>query len=105
MGQAFACSPGRRAGHVHDLLTLLQGARGSLSQDLVALWVDEYGPALSFMRRVFPPGLMRYLNVKKPTAPAALLVNASQAHQVSLTSQQDRQTTKSPLYPFQRKGQ
>ena len=50
---------------------MLQGSRGSLSQDLVALWVDEFGPALSLMRRIFPPGLMRYLNMKQqaPTNP------------------------------------
>ena len=60
----------------------LQGARGSLSQDLVALWVDEYGPALSLLRRIFPPGLMRYLNVKKQAQIAPLLINPSQSQQV-----------------------
>ena len=63
---------------------VLQGARGSLSQDLVALWVDEYGPALSLLRRIFPPGLMRYLNVKKQAPPSPVLVNPSQPHQVQL---------------------
>lgn len=62
---------------------MLQGARGSLSQDLVALWVDEYGPALSLMRRIFPPGLMRYLNVKQPAPATPLLPNPSQPQQVS----------------------
>ena len=58
---------------------MLQGARGSLSQDLVALWVDEYGPALSLMRRIFPPGLMRYLNVKQQ-GPAHPLQVATPSH-------------------------
>ncbi len=61
---------------------MLQGARGRLSQDLVALWVDEYGPALALMRRIFPPGLMRYLNVRKPAPITPRLVNASQSLQV-----------------------
>jgi len=60
----------------------VQGARGRLSQDLVALWVDEYGPALALMRRIFPPGLMRYLNVKKPAPVTPHLVNPSQPLQV-----------------------
>jgi len=61
----------------------VQGARGRLSQDLVALWVDEYGPALALMRRIFPPGLMRYLSVKKPAPVTPHLVNPSQLSQVS----------------------
>lgn len=59
---------GMPAGHglkFFKKVCMLQGPRGSLSQDLVALWVDEFGPALSLMRRIFPPGLMRYLNVKQ----------------------------------------
>lgn len=54
----------------HNEHLLLQGARGSLSQDLVALWVDEYGPALALLCRIFPAGLMRYLSLKKPAPPA-----------------------------------
>ena len=44
---------------------VLQGPRARLSQDLVGLWADEYGPALALLRRVLPPGLMRYLNVRQ----------------------------------------
>ena len=44
---------------------MLQGLRARLSQDLVGLWADEYGPALALLRRVLPPGLMRYLNVRQ----------------------------------------
>ena len=62
---------------------MLQGARGSLSQDLVALWVDEYGPALSLMRRIFPPGLMRYLNVRQQPPPTPLPATPSQPQQVT----------------------
>lgn len=60
----------------------MQGARGHLSQDLVALWVDEYGPALALMRRIFPAGLMRYLSVRKPTPVTPHLINPSQPLQV-----------------------
>ena len=38
-----------------------QGARTQLSRELVALWADGYDPALALLRRIFPPGLMRYL--------------------------------------------
>ena len=68
-----------------QLAWVVQGGRGKLSQDLVALWVDEYGPALALMRRIFPPGLMRYLNVRKPAPVTPQLVNASQPLQVSST--------------------
>ena len=64
---------------------MLQGARGTLSQDLVALWVDEYGPALALMRRIFPPGLMRYLNVKQQAPVSPLAHNPSQPQQVILS--------------------
>ena len=55
---------------------MLQGARAKLSQDLVALWADDYPPALALLRRVFPPGLLRFLQQKRspsvlsrPTSP------------------------------------
>ena len=55
---------------------VLQGARAKLSQDLVALWADDYSPALALLRRVFPPGLLRFLQQKRspsvlsrPTSP------------------------------------
>ena len=44
---------------------VLQGPRARLSQALVGLWADEYGPALALLRRLLPPGLMRYLNVRQ----------------------------------------
>ena len=46
-----------------------QGARAQLSRDLVALWADEYGPALELLRHALPPGLMRYLNQPRPRVP------------------------------------
>ena len=63
----------------------VQGARGTLSQDLVALWVDEFGPALALLRRVFPPGLVRYLSVRKPTPSPLQLPKAGQQSQVCAT--------------------
>ena len=60
---------------------LLQGARAKLSQDLVALWADDYPPALALLRRVFPPGLLRFLQQKRspsvlsrPTSPTPQMV-------------------------------
>lgn len=50
--------------HLH-LALFASGVRGSLSRELVASWADEYGPALALLRRVFPPGLMRFLNTKR----------------------------------------
>ncbi len=51
-----------------------QGARTQLSRDLVALWADEYGPALALLRRTLPAGLMRYLGQPRPRpAPAPRL--------------------------------
>ena len=47
----------------------MQGARAQLSRDLVALWADEYGPALGVLRAALPPGLMRYLNQPRPAPP------------------------------------
>ena len=47
------------------------GASAALSRDLVALWADEYSPALGLLKRVFPPGLMRYLNQRRPPAQQA----------------------------------
>jgi len=76
----------------------VQGARGRLSQDLVALWVDEYGPALALMRRIFPAGLMRYLSVRKPTPVTPHLVNPSQPLQVGFA--QDYATTLFKSFTF-----
>ena len=47
------------------------GARAALSQQLVASWCDEFAPALTLLRQILPPGLVRYLNVPKtqPTLP------------------------------------
>jgi hypothetical protein len=53
---------------------IAQGARTQLSRDLVALWADEYGPALALLRRTLPAGLMRYLGQPRPRpAPAPRL--------------------------------
>lgn len=35
----------------------------------MALWADEYGPALGVLRAALPPGLMRYLNQPRPAPP------------------------------------
>ena len=41
------------------------GQRAKLSRDLVALWADDYAPAMNLLRRVFPPGLLRYLSTPR----------------------------------------
>ena len=35
------------------------------------MWADEYSPALALLRRVFPPGLMRFLSSPRPRPAAA----------------------------------
>ena len=51
-----------------------------MSQGLVGLWADEYGPALALLRCIFPPGLMRYLSVPRASpiqsAPSLAQVSA-----------------------------
>ncbi len=42
-----------------------------LSQDLVALWADGCPPAAALLRRVFPPGLLRFLSLSRPAAAGA----------------------------------
>ncbi|KAK9822709.1 hypothetical protein WJX81_005943 [Elliptochloris bilobata] len=76
-GGASAAAPMREAALAEGaLLTHLlaalsaQGARAQLSRDLVALWADEYGPALGVLRAALPTGLMRYLNQPRPRAPS-----------------------------------
>ena len=53
------------------MLSTQQGSRGRLSRELVALWADEYRPALDLLDRTFPPGLIRYLKQRKPQLPSA----------------------------------
>ncbi|KAL0040215.1 hypothetical protein WJX77_000548 [Trebouxia sp. C0004] len=112
-GGVLAAAPMREAALMegallsHLLLATTQtGARGRLSQDLVALWVDEYGPALALMRRIFPPGLMRYLSVKKPVPVTPHLVNPSQQLQgpppLAPAKAAPSQADPTPLSPTQR---
>ena len=44
-------------------------AAAALSRELVASWADQYAPALTLLKRVLPPGLIRCLNA--PHAPSA----------------------------------
>lgn len=55
----------------HQCQCRLQGARAKLSQDLVALWGDGCAPAAALLRRVFPPGLLRFLSLGR-TSPGTL---------------------------------
>jgi len=47
----------------------VQDPRAKLSRDLVALLADEYKPALDLLQRIYPPGLIQYLN-QRPRPPA-----------------------------------
>lgn len=61
--------------HLHQAVSsagaVSAGGRQSLSQGLVALWADDYLPALAALKRIFPMGLIRFLTPtaapKKPT--------------------------------------
>ena len=50
----------------HEHLNALQGSRGRLSRELIALWSDGYDPALNLLNRILLPGLLRYLQQRKP---------------------------------------
>ena len=51
------------------------GARSKLSRNLVALWADDYVPAMQLLRRVFPHGLLQYLS--QPVAGAGVASDSS----------------------------
>ncbi|GIM04041.1 hypothetical protein Vretimale_8678, partial [Volvox reticuliferus] len=60
--------------------------RQQLGRALVASWCDEYAPALALLRRIFPPGLVRYLNAPRTNSgsgggskPAPILAGATAA--------------------------
>lgn len=48
--------------HALPAVPAVQGPRSKLSQELVAVWADEYSPTLALLRRIFPPGLVRFLS-------------------------------------------
>ena len=51
-------------------MCVMQDPRAKLSRDLVALLADDYKPALDLLRRIYPPGLVQYLNQQPPRPPA-----------------------------------
>jgi DnaJ family protein C protein 13 len=67
------------------LLSALSRAGGpaepaaALSRELVSLWADEYAPALGLLKRIFPPGLMRFLNQRRPQPQAQSQAPTQQA--------------------------
>ncbi|KAK9868448.1 hypothetical protein WJX84_004951 [Apatococcus fuscideae] len=62
-----ALTQGALLHHLHTAV-LSQGLQAAMSQDLVGLWADEYGPAIALLRRIFPAGLMRYLSVPRASS-------------------------------------
>ena len=48
--------------HCRYILCVVVSLLMPCCRELVALWADEYGPALSLLRRIFPVGLVRSLN-------------------------------------------
>jgi DnaJ family protein C protein 13 len=77
-GGATAAAPMRDAAlaegavlhHVLRALGLASAPRTQLSRHVVALWADAHEPTLRLLRRMFPVGLMRFLDVpKKKVAP------------------------------------
>lgn len=83
-GGAGAAAPMREAALaegavLHHLLKALgpSGERAKLSRDLVAVWADAHEPTLSLLRRVFPSGLMRYLDEPKKKPPPPKLLDLS----------------------------
>ena len=71
-GGAGAAAPMREAALsegavLHHLLRAMGPStpRQQLSRHLVALWSDAHEPTLRLLRRIFPPGLMRFLDEPK----------------------------------------
>ncbi|GAX72903.1 hypothetical protein CEUSTIGMA_g358.t1 [Chlamydomonas eustigma] len=51
--------------HLHRALFSASGSQAQLSRQLIACWCDEHPASLALMRRTFPPGLVRFLNVSR----------------------------------------
>ncbi len=77
-GGATAAAPMREAAlaegavlhHVLSALGPARAPRTQLSRHVVALWADAHEPTLRLLRRIFPVGLMRFLDEpKKKVAP------------------------------------
>ena len=84
--------------HLLSALSGRPGGHSGLSRDLVALWADEYAPALALLKRFFPPGLIRYLNQRRQppaaagsAAPQAAAAAAAPAPQPAAGQQQAQQ--------------
>ncbi|KAK2645789.1 hypothetical protein Ddye_020984 [Dipteronia dyeriana] len=56
--------------HLLHAFFLPAGERREVSQQLVALWADSYQPALDFLSRVLPPGLVAYLHTRSDRNPS-----------------------------------
>lgn len=53
--------------HFKKALFLSEG-RALISRELVACWVDGYAPALALLKRILPPGMVRFLNLPKQSS-------------------------------------
>lgn len=58
----------REGALLHHLNVALfgKGSRNTLSRELVALWADQFPPALDLLERIFPNGLILFLNSPLP---------------------------------------
>lgn len=58
----------REGALLHHLSVALfgKGSRNILSRELVALWADQFTPALELLERIFPIGLILFLNSPLP---------------------------------------
>ncbi|KAK1550399.1 hypothetical protein Q3G72_018388 [Acer saccharum] len=56
--------------HLLHAFFLPAGERREVSRQLVALWADSYQPALDFLSRVLPPGLVAYLHTRSDGNPS-----------------------------------
>ena len=64
----------------------VQGPRSRLSRELVALWADDYKPALDLLERIFPLGLMNYLRQRPPKSAGSLTPNNTQTMRLPRSS-------------------
>lgn len=64
--RAAALTEGAFLGHL--VTALMAGSKAGVSRELIALWSDGFQPAVNLLKRIFPPGLMRFLLKSSPVA-------------------------------------
>ncbi|GMH45130.1 hypothetical protein BSKO_13087 [Bryopsis sp. KO-2023] len=74
----------REGALLHHLFAALfgKGPRNKLGRELVALWATDHPPSMDLLKRIFPPGLMRFLSQPLPAHPPASVAPAAKMPEV-----------------------